>query len=143
MFFDPIANGSALIRKKFIEENELSYQDNCFGMEDYRFWIDCSVCGNITNMRDVMLYWRDTGTNESTHMKMDKNEQRIQYYSELQKHAIAKNGFILTDRELKLFASMFPEIIRQSEEMNLDYKEEIKVACKKNFSRRLENSAIW
>ena len=67
-------------------------------------------------------------------------------------------------RELKLFASMFPEmmtnlplkqddmkklygvlkkIIRQSEEMNLDYKEEIKVACKKNFSRRLENSAIW
>ena len=133
-------------------------------MEDYRFWIDCSVCGNITNMRDVMLYWRDTGTNESTHMKMDKNEQRIQYYSELQKHAIAKNGFILTDRELKLFASMFPEImtnlplkqddmkklygvlkkiIRQSEEMNLDYKEEIKVACKKNFSRRLENSAIW
>lgn len=164
MFYDPIANGSALIRKSFIEQYELKYQDECLGMEDYLFWINCSLYGRISNIREVMLYWRCSTNNESARVQKEKEKERAKLFGELQRYALIKNGFELSELEMQLFIDMFTEnmaankcpidkmenlyevlrtISKQAEIKNMENEKEVKIACRKMFSKRLEFSSIW
>ena len=164
MFYNPMANGTTMIRKKFIEDNGIKYQDKCLGMEDYRFWIDCSLKGRITNLPNLFLEWRQTTTNETIRTLTDKTCERKKMYANLQKYALTENGFCLSEDEISFFCQMFREnirlnnaskidlerlyfllnkIISQADKMNLINKSEISTVCKKMFSLRLENSEAW
>lgn len=164
MFYNPVANGSAMIRNEFIQKNKIEYQDNCFGMEDYRFWVDCSLKGNITSLEEIMLSWRLTAFNETNqNMKFQTNKRALKY-AEIQQYALVRNGFMFTDEDMDFFNRMFPEnirtnitdvselerlyllltsLMRQAKELKLLNEQEINVCCKKMFSLRIENSDIW
>lgn len=164
MFYNPMANGSAMFRSDFIYKNQIQYQENCFGMEDYRFWIDCSLKGTVTNLSDVLLSWRTTSFNETSRCVFAETKQRAEKYAEIQKYAIRKNGFCFCEDDLNFLNSMFPENIgasivatkdlerlyeilsdmkKQAYAMGLWNKQEIAICCKKMFSLRVENSNIW
>lgn len=164
MFYDPIPNGSTMFRNDFIRSNKIQYKENCFGMEDYLFWIECSLHGKITNLEDVFLYWRDSGENESSRMHNNNKEKRANKYAELQKYAIQCNGFKLLEEELELLTAMFPEgnmskivtraeieklyevfrkLIYQAEENGFENKNEVRILCRKQFSKRIEYSELW
>lgn len=163
MFYDPIGNGTAMIRKKFIEQNRIRYQDNCLGMEDYRFWVDCSLCGNITNLDEVLLYWRQT-ENETTKVLKERKEERVQCFKEIQKYALKKNGYLFTEEEFELLANAYTEdyimqnfsakklaevyrilwkLIEQAEAGEFVNYPEVKILCRKLFERRMEFSELW
>ncbi len=164
MFYNPMANGTAMIRKKFVEENKIKYQEKCLGMEDYRFWIDCSLKGRITNLPDILLSWRLTDTNETSKTLSYITHEREKKYAILQQYALEENGFRLKEDEISLFSQMFREnirmskaekrdlekiyyvlkkIISQADDMNLINKDEVCTVCKKMFSLRMENSEVW
>lgn len=164
MFFDPLGNGSMLFRKRIVEENNIRFMDDCQGMEDYRFWIDFSHFGNISNLKEVMLYWRNVSGNETHRAINDRKIFRETKFAEIQKYAILSNGFKLTDDELEFITMMLPEgrfnsivslddvkrlheillsMAIQARDLGMDNFEEIKVACRKQLSRRLEYSEAW
>ena len=164
MFYDPIGNGSTMFRREFVERHKIRYQDHWLGMEDYRFWIDCSLHGKITNLNDVFLYWRNGNHNESARVNENLREQRKRKFAELQKYALIQNGYHLDDSELLLLHKMYPEgklsdlvsikeieelykifrkMIHQAEEMRVENLEELSLFCRKHFSLRLEHSEIW
>lgn len=164
MFYDCIANGSTMFRKQFIEQHQIRYQDNCLGMEDYFFWINCSLHGKIANMRDVLLYWRENEYNETSRVMQEKEAERKALFGQMQKFALRENGFVLTEQEQLLFSEMFPEnlakkiistekisdlyrllqkIIGQAEEKKMENAKEVSIACRKHFSQRLEFSDLW
>lgn len=164
MLYNPIGNGSAMFRNDFIKRNNISYQNNYFGMEDYRFWIDCSLHGRITNLSDVFLYWRDTKNNETSRTNIFMKEKRAYKFSELRQYAFEKNGYDLSNNELKIINNLFPEdlksvlakkedmkklyvvfmkIIKQAKEIGVCNDKEVEIMCKKLFSFRLEYSEIW
>lgn len=58
LFGDPIPNGSTMIRRKVLIDNNIRFTDNMHGIEDYRFWSEVSLCGYIGSIDEVMLYWR-------------------------------------------------------------------------------------
>lgn len=58
LFGDPIPNGSTMIRRKVLMDNNIRFTDNMHGIEDYRFWSEVSLCGYIGSIDEVMLYWR-------------------------------------------------------------------------------------
>lgn len=164
MLYDSIANGSAMIRNDFLRKNQIKYYDGCLGMEDYRFWIECSALGNVTNIDHILLYWRNTENNESSMVKKLKSEQRAEKYGELQRYAFELNGYSLLKEDYEIINKMFPEIlssvivkvenmkklhdiflkvIQQSKDIRAENAKEIEIMCRKRFSNRLEYSDIW
>ena len=163
MFYDPIGNGSTMFRRSFVMKHQIRYQDNCLGMEDYRFWIDCSLHGKITNLDDILLYWR-CWKNESARVLENRKEQRRVCYKNIRKYALKKNGFQLENKEFERLLELLPEdyaeypvtknelreiyellqkIASQAEERNLINKEEVKILCRKLFAQRTEFSVLW
>ena len=164
MFFDPIGNGSMMFRKSVVEKNDILFRDDCLGMEDYLFWIDFSKYGNITNLKEVMLYWRHIQGNETNRVISEKSELRAKKFAEIQKYAFKNNGILLSDKDYEFLSQMLPEgrigekvnkedlkhlydifslIIKKADDLHLDFANELKIACRKQFSRRLECSEIW
>lgn len=164
MLYDSIANGSAMIRNDFLKKNQIIYQDGCLGMEDYRFWIECSALGNVTNLDHIFLYWRNSENNESSKVKKRKYKQRAEKYGELQKYAFELNGYSLSEEEYGIINKMFPEIlssviinvedmkklydvflkvIQQSKDIRAENANEIAIMCRKRFSNRLEFTNLW
>jgi glycosyltransferase involved in cell wall biosynthesis len=162
MFYDPIGNGSMMFRKKTVEKNGLAFKDNWLGMEDYLFWVDFSMVGAITNVKEVMLHWRHIDGNETNRVLKEKSGERAEKFAQIQKYALKANGFDLSDGDLEFLTAMLPEgrlvykvmrddlerlyrilgsVISQAEQMN--NQSEIKIACRKQFSRRLECSEVW
>lgn len=164
MFYDPIGNGSMMFRKSVVDENNIIFRDDCLGMEDYLFWIEFSKYGNITNLKDIMLYWRHIQGNETSRVVSEKSELRAKKFAEIQKYALKNNGISLCDTDYEFLSQMLPEgrlgekiskndlkrlydilclIINKVDDLQLDFANEVKIACRKQFSRRLECSEIW
>lgn len=112
MFYNPIGNGSAMLRKRFILDEAIRYKDDCLGMEDYRFWIECSLKGRITNLNEMLLFWRQSAENESSRVNQVEFVRRAKKFSEMQEFALYENGYHLETKELQLIHRMFPEDIR-------------------------------
>ena len=162
MFHDVIPNSSAMFRKKFVEDYCIRYKDNMLGMEDYEFWIQCSLYGNITNLDHVLLHWRNVEGNETSRRQKDsQKEARRAKFKYIQKSALQSNGFKLSEDELEIFCRSFPEenkyissqeelqdiyevlrkLIHQAKGRKFEY--ELKYVCKKMFSWLVQNSTIW
>ena len=161
LFHDVIANGSTMFRKEFILKHSIKYQDNMKGMEDYRFWIDCSVLGRIVNLDHVLLYWRDNPENETSKNKSLLKLERQETFRKIQEYALKVNGFDLNEEELRCFQKGFAEggkafssrqdleqlylvikkLIEQGKDK--DYADELKFVCKYMYGRRVAYSDIW
>ena len=163
LFSNIIANGSTMIRADFIKKNHLHYKDSFLGMEDYKFWTECAIVGKIANINQVLLYWRNTSTNETYYMKHQKEKERKIKYAEIQKEALLAYGFELDQKEMDLFVSVFPEgkknyvsaedlnntyfllrkMITQAEMKSMKNINELKWVLKKEFALKTQNSEIW
>ena len=164
MFYNPMGNGSTLIKKDFLYRNEIYYKNNCFGMEDYKMWADCSLKGRITNIDEVILYWRRSKNNESSRVLDSLKSDRAKIFTNIQKYTLINNGFVFSDEDMDFLCDMFPEdqksvcageielkkllellkqMIYQAENIHMDNLQEIKTVCRKQFSKVVENSKIW
>lgn len=164
MFFDPIGNGCMLFKRDTVIRNRIRFKDNCYGMEDYMFWVDFSQVGSISNIKDVVLYWRNIEGNETSRNIGEKRIQRAKKFAEIQKYAIRKNGFDISENDVEFLSAMLQEgrfdsivsrqeierlysilvsMINQAKSKGMNNYNEIKIACRKQFSRRLEYSEVW
>lgn len=150
-------NGTVMIRKEFIEKNDLGYQENCYGMQDFKFFINSSKLGNISTISDLLLYYRIHENNETTRRKAIYEEERRLKYAEFQRESLKASGFKLdgnnlsiinkalsednlgcsNEKELELLYRAFVEIMRQAKLMKVDYYKELEHYCKKKFSDQI------
>lgn len=164
MFQNPLGNGSMLFKKDVIDKYSLRFRDGCIGMEDYLFWVEFSLIANISNLKEVMLYWRKHDQSETAKSLYELNNKRMEKYTEIQIYALSCNGFSLNDYEKKIVSLMlneqvnakcysilevrklynfFAELINQARDKKMDNAKEIEIACRKQFLKRLEFSEIW
>lgn len=158
-----IPNGSCMYRKAFIDQHGIRYRDGYWGMDDYLFWVECSLTGNITGLPDLFLHWRNISEN-TTHQYFYAEEirrKKEKKFAEIQRFALERNGFVLTDSELALYTRLLPEyhkkitgqqdiaallrifkkLCRQAEGMS--NAAEVKKMYRRQFGFSLENSFIW
>lgn len=151
-----IANGTVMFRKSLTDRYHIRYQDNFYGAEDYRFWVDCSLHGSIANLDEVLLYWRTGHNNETGRVRSEKNKEREETISRIHRYALEQSGFRLTDDELNVLNAVFKEegilhdkeelgklygalktIASQAEGLKLDHAEEIITMCRKRFGEKV------
>lgn len=160
MFFCPMFNGSTLFRKSMVDTYGMRYQENCLGMEDYRFWIEASLHTQITNFQRTFLYWRVSETGETTRVKKKKKEERKKLYAQFQIYALQANGFKLTAQEQNIFTDAFEEskrivykdlkqlylllkkLVIQAYEMKLYFADEMMLACRNRYLEMVRRNHI-
>lgn len=163
IFRDVIENGSAMIRTDFIRKNNLKYKDGYLGMEDYKFWTECSVAGNIANISKVLLYWRKTSGSETFRVRNEQAEKRRKKFAQIQIETLRLNGFSFDEEEMKIFTDYFPEnkneyisrdelekicvmlkkMISLAENKHMGNVKELRSVCHKMYALRTENSELW
>lgn len=151
------ANGTVMYRKQFVIDNNIYYKENMYGMQDYKFYTECANYGSIATI-DQLIHLKRIHTKEATKINQKNYElERKQTYLEIQKSAIESRGFRLSNEEYKILAEVlydvipksfdvetiqhvfciFNKIIKQAEKMNIEYLEELKLACKKIIGERI------
>lgn len=167
LFYNVFCNSEVMFRRKLIIENDILYQDNCLGMEDFRFWIDCSKVGKMASLEELLLYHRMTSKNETTRVMNDLKHERIELFSEMQNYSLRRSGFQLKEKhlailnkvmtedqqgvcesgeEMRLLYEAFKELVFQAEKMQLHNYREIADMCRFYFTSRtrlMDNSDLW
>lgn len=163
IFRDVIENGSAMMRTEFIKKHNLRYRDGYLGMEDFKFWTECSLFGNIANISKVLLYWRETYHSETFRVGREQAENRREKFAEIQRETLRMSGFCLDEKEIRLFTDFFPEnkgeyisnneleevggllkkMMRQAENRYMENAKEFKSVCRKMYALKTENSELW
>jgi len=151
LFVNIYCNSEVMFRKNIIIDNNIRYQNDCFGMEDFHFWIDCSKVGNMSNIDELFLQHRVTDDNETSRTNRTMLDQRNAKFAQLQKYSLYKSGFRIpedylailnktitehdkkceTINEIRVLYKAFQEIVHQSRSMKMDNCEEIQILCKK------------
>lgn len=151
-----VAISTVLMRKEFLEQHRIRFKDNCYGAEDYRFWVECSLKGTIANLDETFLYWRTGHNNETSRVKENKLKEREEVIRDIQKYALQETGFSLTDEELSILLKVFKEngsvenrneleavyqvlkkIAMQAKVLHLENSDEIVTMCRKRFGEKV------
>lgn len=150
-------NGTAMIRKDFIVRNNLMFEDDCFGMQDFKFYIESSKVGKISTIKNFLLKHRVYSENETKRNFQIFGKERAKKYAEFQRYSLEKSGFILKESELRfinkvlaergggcetvediyLLYDIFSKLINQAIILDLDYIKELKHLFKAKISEQI------
>lgn len=150
-------NSEVMFRKRLIEQNQIVYHEGCYGMEDFRFWVECSKAGRMTNLPDVVLQHRYHEATETSRVKREEYDKRKRYYGELQRLSFRLSGFLLSEEEYRILTNSFPEgtitglsleeiqellqvsgkIVHQAQKDKMDFQAELAVYLRKQLCEAL------
>lgn len=160
LFEDPIPNGTAMIRRELVNQYNLRYRNEQYGLEDYRFWAEVSCVTKITSLNDVLLIWRNHNS-ETWKMREEFAEQRECVYRSIKKYILESKGYDLGEDDLRTFYKLFAEMtgiceteddlkrlhnIMQIiiEQTSLENKTEMIAACKEIYARKTKTASfLW
>lgn len=145
------------MRRSFIEENDLKYQEGCLGMQDFKFFIDSSKVGTMISIDYLIHLKRGHEEEETVKRRKSHPTERAALYAQFQRESIKKSRFqleeeymqgindIITEIPRKNYSKedilrlyfAFKEIIRQEREINIDYLPELEYSCKKILGDRI------
>lgn len=151
-------NGTTMIRKAFIDKNELKYEENCQGMQDFEFFVRCSKLGEITTIEDFLLLYRVHNNNETKRRFEEYSDARRKKYAEIQRKSLCLSGFVLseeqycvinemidekweniaTEGKIKELYKVFKEILLQARMMELDYYNELELYCRELLAKKIQ-----
>ena len=167
LFYNSFHNSEVMFRRDLVIHNGIRYADHMLGMEDFRFWIDCACYGKISNVKEEVLKYRITDVNETTRVRNEQGKDRKELFGQLRKYSLEKNGFYISERQMKALNSVVNEegtgkcesaqqvmdlftcmqnLVMQAEKMNKEYVEELKAWLKIIFSNKISESShlgIW
>ena len=151
------ANGTTMVRRDFMKKNNLKYQENCLGMQDFKFFIDSSKIGTLTSIDRLIHLKRIHKEEETTKRLKYYGKERAELFARFQRESIEKSGFRLNKEDLQAICEILPEytlkrysrrdverlykafkeMIKQAREMEIDYLDELEYACKKILGERI------
>lgn len=163
LFQSVLYNSTIMMRKEIIDSYQLKFEDNCQGMEDYRFYMECSKITKITNLDQVFLRYRVHEASETQKVRKHRAEKRAQIHKEIQKISLEKSGFNLEKAEMERLLQLMPEgkkrytvdeindlhyllekIVSQAKEMKCNYVKELVYYCKQRFGNAVASiDSLW
>lgn len=156
-------NSTAMIRSEFIKSKKLFFRDNCYGMQDYRFYMEASKVGNISTIDRFLLRHRIQGKNQTDIEMRDHGKERAEAFAKFQKDSLTMSGFKLEADDYIIFHRIFAEenekcrsleelkkvyqilqnIVCQGRRMGIDYVYELEHLCKKKYTEQIMKFDIF
>lgn len=92
-------NGTTMIRRRFLEESGLRYEDGCYGLQDLRFFMKASKVGTLSAIHNLLLYKRDHDKNESKYRYEKFSRERDAAYRRFRTESLKESGICLRQEE--------------------------------------------
>lgn len=158
-----IYNGTMMIRKQFLQKNKIRCRENCFGMQDLQFYMECSKFGNITTLKKLMLYHRIHDTNACEIGMKKFSEKRKEAYARFQRQSLEMSGYMLDESEMSFLnrvlseykedycksidelitlRDIFKKILFQGKKMGIDYYDELESVCRDLLAKQVRKMPI-
>lgn len=96
-FSSSLCHPSVMIRKKFLDKNNLRYDETVKKGQDYDMWERCSVYGKLAVIKDVLLYYRTHSKQITTTNKSDQNHSA----EIIRKRRLERIGISPSEKEYK------------------------------------------
>ena len=97
-FSSTLCHPSVMIRKSFLDKNNLLYDENVKKGQDYDLWERCSIYGKITVLPEVLLFYRI----HSNQISSKNNEEQNNTTVNIWKRRLSRIGIITTENELNI-----------------------------------------
>ena len=156
-------NSTLMFRRGFLLENNIQLQENCYGIQDLVFYMDCSKVGNITSIDIPLIMHRIYKTSTTQKMLKEENENRQNAFKKAQRNSLEKSGYILSENEYEIFYKAFAEqkgkcdsidelnalynilkkLINQCNEMHGNYINELKIICVNKIAIQMKKLDIF
>ncbi|UOQ87050.1 glycosyltransferase family 2 protein [Gracilibacillus salinarum] len=107
MFFNPIANPSAIVRMNTVSKHKLTYSLEHFVSQDYGFWAQLSKVGKISIIPEYLLKYRSGHENITKKSKANKTLKRKAVISSIQLDLLNYYEFNLNNDELEIYHDFF------------------------------------
>ena len=161
LFNNTFCNSEMMLRKSVLKD--LRYSQDCYGMEDYKLWIQLSKYAPMTMIDEVFLKHRRHGSNLTMQVNSQKLQQRKEKYKELQELSWELSGIELSEQDKEIFhkyisedgqekCNPFKELTEFYEMLGnfliqckkLDFYDEIEILCKREFMAQMRRvSVLW
>lgn len=141
LFRNVLMNGTMMMRSEIIRDNNLNYEDGCYGMEDFRFWVNFSKIALITNLDEPVLFYRMHERNESSKVKALFLEQKIWKYAEIQAVSLELNDFELSEEDKSVIRQSLCEV--HSAEYSYSEYNQVYMLLKKLKQQCADNNKVW
>ena len=102
-------HSSAMLRKSFLEEKNLSYREDCPGLEDYCFYMEASRVGKISCLADVHIHRRLSGDGVSNDSLREFTAERARLFNGIRCDSLRMSGVRLSKQEECLLGQLLPE----------------------------------
>ena len=102
-------NGCMTYRTKSIRMNDLWFENDMYGLEDYDFMVHLSKVGKITGIDDPVLWYRRHGENTEKKILDNYYQQRREVWKRIYKYSYKTDGFELSDQEYETLLEGFNE----------------------------------
>lgn len=109
LFFNIFNNSEVMFRKEIVDKYNIRYEDGLLGMEDFKFWIRVSKISAISNIDDLILLHRMTPNNETNRVMNEKQDERKELFSSLQRYSLELSGFKLTEEQYRILSKILNE----------------------------------
>lgn len=120
MFGNCMINSTVMMRRDFVEGNKLSYRQECVVCQDYSFFVDAALVGNIENMNISTIKYRTGHENITKKSKTKKINLRKSILQEIGLRAFEGYGFCLNKNECKILSKYIWE---KNENIKYDHSE--------------------
>jgi glycosyltransferase involved in cell wall biosynthesis len=106
LFYNPICHPSAIIRKKVLDDHNLSYDDSYPDAEDYKLWTVVAGFTKLANLGEKLLFYRQ----HANQISRDTNETQIYSSVKIRKELLERICDQITDPEMLTWE----ELIKQN-----------------------------
>lgn len=150
LFRNVYSNSEVMFRRELLAKNNLRYDENCYGMEDFKFWIKMSKVTNMSNIDSIFLKHRIHGESITQTVSEVNAVERSKKFAELQEYSWKLSGLqipqevaqvihkyvgettinkLVTREDVKAFYEAMGFFLRQCE--RCDNYTEIEIYCRK------------
>lgn len=166
LMINPYSNSEVTFRRDFVIRHNIKYDDNMLGLEDFKFWIQCSKFGKLSNVNDLVQYRRIMKSSETGRIVEEKLKERLRLYGELQKYSLMLSGISLSTEnmeilqkvvsdgcgacesgwEFKKFYDCLGEIVGQASRLQVDFLEGLYEVTKSlliSKSANMSDALFW
>lgn len=122
MFYNNIANPTAMIRKETIHDFKLTYDESFFVAQDYKLWSEIIKYGRIQILPEPLTQYRVGHQNITNLSKKDKEKatKRKFLIDSIHEDLLNYFGFELTDKELQLFNNIFTDNVSDDFQFDIE-----------------------
>lgn len=162
LFQNIYSNGEMMFRKNTISKNQICYAENQYGMEDFKFWIECSKVGNFYTIDDVFLQHRVHKQSETMKNKTNLMQEREMHRMELQRYSMMLSNILVSDEALAVincftnncvcssieefikYYEALKSIVNQAQKYQLDFCKELDILCRQYMTYQLRSmNNLW